>query len=140
MFCPAGSIILFGRALFGSAAHDRIALATSDSFSVRILDGRGAAIHIVRQRRQPMKVRDADYERVREGMMEVFPDRLHAELERGFDAMPRRETYPAFAGIRLDREGDLWVEESRRPDDDGRWRDVTASTRALWQVFDRDGF
>jgi hypothetical protein len=139
LLCPVGSGILFGRRLFGSAAHDRIALATSDSFSVRILDGHGGAIHIVRQRREPMEVRDADYERVRAAMMERFPEGLLPELERGLDAMPRRETYPAFEGIRLDRAGELWVEESRRPGDDGR-PDVTASTRPVWQVFDRQGF
>jgi hypothetical protein len=119
----------FGRSLYWSAAGDRIALATSDSFSIRILDGHGAPIHIIRQRREPMKVRKQDYDRERDTLLAFFSPGLRKEVEQAVDAMPRQETYPFFRGIRLDRAGDLWVEESRR----------RGADRPVWQVFGRDG-
>lgn len=127
--CKVGGPVPFSRRLSWSAGKDRIALASSDSFSVRILDASGAPIQVVRQRRKPMEVREADREGLRQRAREYLPPTLVREVLDAMDAMPRYDTYPAFAGLRLDREGRLWVEESRRPDDD----------RSVWQVFDREG-
>jgi hypothetical protein len=127
--CRASFPLPFGRRFFSFASRDRIALANSDSFSVRIVDARGTPIHVVRQRREPMEVRRSDDERARSTLVEYFPDRLRPEVQRAVDAMPHYATFPAFADVRLDRDGELWVEESRRPGDD----------QPVWQVFDRDG-
>jgi hypothetical protein len=46
-----------------------------------------------------------------------------------FRQMSRHETFPAYASLRLDRSGYLWVEDYRRPGDE----------QPVWQVFDPEG-
>ena len=127
--CRASVGVLFGRHLLQAAAADRIAIANSDSFSVRIYDGRGALQQVVRQRHTPKPVEEGDFADARSEVMEGMPPRVRAMFTTLFEQMPRHATYPAFESIRLDRTGELWVESSRHPDD----------RRPVWQVFDRDG-
>jgi hypothetical protein len=128
--CLAAISVVFGRGLFAAAARDRMALATNDSFSVRVYDGRANLLHVVRQRRVPVGVEEGDFERQVDLDLAGFPEQRRRQVFGPLlDAMPRYSTLPAFRSLRLDRDGALWVEESRRPEDD----------RAAWQVFDRDG-
>ena len=58
-----------------------------------------------------------------------------------FEEMPRHETYPAYRSIRADREGRIWLEDSRGPGDETRWWTVfSPEGHALGRVRMPDGF
>jgi hypothetical protein len=131
---PEGSVgqyavapVYFGRDLHAKARGDRIAVGNTDAYSVRIYDGAGKLLQIVRQTRTPVPVQDGDWEKMTpEGLK---PGGAAANTQMGRNVIPlieqmyRYTTFPAFGGeiqviagsdaIRLDEAGDLWVEEYR---------------------------
>jgi hypothetical protein len=125
-----GVSVLFGRGVHTFAARDRIAVATDDSYSVRLYEADGTIARVVRQQRNPTPV-DArthdDY--VSDVLASARTDQERRTLEDGLRQMPRHETLPAFSGVHIDRLGNLWVQE------------LGPSVREVagWQVFDRDG-
>jgi hypothetical protein len=58
-------------------------------------------------------------------------DEERSALEEGFALLPRHRTRPAFASLRIDRSGNLWVEEHPAVD--------SGSELGVWRVFDRSG-
>lgn len=126
---PAVTDVVFGREFHLAAAGDRFALATSDAYSVRIHDATGALLHLVRLDREPRPTRDEDFQAFLDrGLQSEIP--VIQELTRAqFRQSPRHATFPAFASIRLDRVGRLWVEEYRPP----------GVETVEWLVFDADG-
>lgn len=126
---PAVTDVVFGRRFHLATAGDRLALATSDAYSVRIHDAAGELLHLVRLDREPRPTRDADFQAVLDrGLANEVP--IFQELAREtFRQTPRHATFPAFASIRLDRVGRLWVEEYRPP----------GVETVEWLVFDADG-
>jgi hypothetical protein len=129
---PMVTDVTFGRGLHLSAVSDRVAVANDDAYSVRIYDGRGRLLHVVRQDRDLLAIREEDFQQVRQAMLEnaATPAPVRAAFEQALDQMPRHTTFPAFASIRLDRMRNLWVEERRPP----------GVTQPIWQVFDSEGF
>lgn len=122
--------LAFGRSGFIRVGGGRVAVANNDGYSVRILDARGAPVQVVRQRREPVPTSEADFDAFAESQLaDVENEGRRTRIRRMLTDMTRHGTFPAFADIRLDRSGNLWVEEYRRPGDE----------RPVWQVFDRDG-
>lgn len=126
---PAVTDVVFGREFHLAAAGDRFALATSDAYSVRIHDTAGELLHLVRLDREPRPIRDEDFQAYFDrGLKSEIP--VIRELTQAqFRQSPRHATFPAFASIRLDRVGRLWVEEYRPP----------GVETVEWLVFDADG-
>lgn len=122
--------LAFGRGAFVQVGRDRVAVGTNDSYSVRILDAGGAPLHVVRQTREPVPTTEAVFDAYAESQLEgVESESRRTSIRTMLAEMPRHETFPAYRSLHLDRLGNLWVEEYRRPGDE----------QPVWQVFDRDG-
>jgi len=142
-FVPPGGIarglmVPFGRTVHHAASGDRIAVATDDLFSVRIYDGRAAPERIVRQSRPPTPIDPAVLDRtladlveglVRMGAHPADTTQRRIIQETAVRQIPRHATQPALASVRLDRVGNLWVQEY----------EVPGAPRTTWQVFGPDG-
>ncbi len=129
------SLVFFGAPMFGRfteyAIHgNQFYVAANDTYEVRVHGLDGSLMTIVRRDHDFMEVTDADIDELRErqlggdtppGMRQMMVDVL--------DATPIRETMPAYQGVVVDRIGNLWVEEYRRPTDSVR----------RWTVFSVEG-
>jgi hypothetical protein len=128
----AGAIptAVFGRNAFHFAAGDRIAVGTSDAFSVRLYGDDGRIRAVVRQDVRPTPLGRSDMDRLLERALEErTSESERKELTDAFQAAPRPATVPAFGAVRVDRVGNLWVQAYAQPGD----------APGAWQVFDRDG-
>jgi hypothetical protein len=122
--------VTFGRRLVSAAEGDRIAVAETDTFAIRIYGSDGALHQVVRQRRVPVPIETAEIVRVNDSVLSTVEDpRYRGFYREMFELMPKHETFPALSSIQLDRLGNLWVEEYRQPGDQ----------RSIWQVFGQDG-
>jgi hypothetical protein len=122
--------VRFGRGLVTAVSDERIALAETDTFEIRLYGEDGVPREIVRQRRLPVPVTAEEVNRFNEAKLaEVDDERSRQHYREMYDLMPQHETFPALASIRLDRAGNLWVKEFVRP----------GATAAIWQVFDGEG-
>ena len=122
--------VTFGRRLTTAIADDRIAIAGTDSFAIRIYGSDGELRQTVRQRRVLVPIEAADITRFNDSVLSAVEDPRSRQFYREmFELMPKHETFPALASIQFDRIGNLWVEEYRQPGDQ----------RSIWQVFDQDG-
>jgi hypothetical protein len=120
----------FSRGAHVSAVGDRIAVAVSDSYSIRIFDESGDLMQVVRLRRDPRPT--AQYlERWLDHLVEWRDGPLKAEIRARFAAMPAPEHVPEFEAVLLSRDGYLWVREYRM-----RWEEEEP---AVWHVFDPAG-
>jgi hypothetical protein len=113
-------------------AGDRIVIGTDDAFSLRVYDGEGRLLRLVRQDR-PTRPASAEYyeqymasQRER---MEARPAGVREQMEIAIEQIPRHETLPAFGLLHLDRTGHLWVQEYVE----------LGEPRTDWQIFDPDG-
>jgi len=86
---------------------------------------------VIRRDIEPAPVTSADIQAYKDMVTANRRDRtrLQALLDM-IDAMPVPETMPAFEALMVDKEGNLWVRDYRRPGDD---------TPPRWAVFDPDG-
>jgi hypothetical protein len=122
--------LTFGRAFIVSVVGETVALGNNDTFSVRVYDADGAIRHVVRQSRDPVAIEADDFARFEESQLEqIEDDDMRRQTEDVLRQMPQHETFPAYASLRLDRSGYLWVEDYRRPGDE----------QPVWQVFDPEG-
>lgn len=101
----------------------------NDAYEIRVYDFNGALERIVRKRHIHLVIESEDVERYKsERLALVVDERRQAELRR-LAAAPFPETWPAFADLRADEDGNLWVEEFRRSGDE----------QPRWTVFNSDG-
>jgi hypothetical protein len=122
--------VRFGRGLLTAVAGERIAVAATDTFEIRLYGEDGAPREIVRQRRLPVPISAEDVNRFDEAKLaEVDDERSRQHYREMYDLMPRHEAFPALGAMRLDRAGNLWVKEYVRPGASG----------VMWQVFDPEG-
>jgi len=129
------SMVFFGPPMFGRsteyAVHgNRFYVAANDSYEIRVHGRDGGLQSIVRRQHDPIEVTDADIEARREERLggNVAPG-LGETMVDVLDATPIRETMPAYDEVTVDRVGNLWVEEYRRP----------RETLRRWAVFDARG-
>lgn len=127
--------VLFGRDVAVRPAGNELLVADNDRFEVRFLALDGTLRRIVRRAHEPVRVQSADVEAhfaardqdaVGSGADGANFRRMR---EKQKEVLPRRETFPAFARVRTDTEGNLWVEEYGRPADE----------QSRWSVFDPEG-
>lgn len=121
---------LFGRSTYYEVAGNRIYVAPNDTYEIRIHARDGSLESIVRKQHEHLDVTDADVEALKEQQLSGnMPQGMRDAMVGILDDTPIRETMPAFDSVMVDRVGNLWVEEYRRPGD----------TLPRWTVFNRDG-
>lgn len=121
---------LFGRSTYYDVAGNRIYVAPNDTYEIRIHARDGSLESIVRKQHEQLDVTDADVEALKEQQLSGnMPQGMRDAMVGILDDTPIRETMPAFDSVMVDRVGNLWVEEYRRPGD----------TLPRWTVFNRDG-
>jgi hypothetical protein len=133
-----GMGVVFGRGLHADARGDRIAVGNDDAYGIRVYDGEGALLHVVRQTREPVPVQPGDFER---GLPPPFrpgaPPNFFSERSKpAIEQMTRHTTFPAYgygdgasSSLRFDTEGNLWVAE---------YTPLWVETTSL-QAFDHEG-
>ncbi len=119
----------YGRATTFGVRGDAIAVATADSYEIRLMDPSGATRRIVRRRVEPMPVTDDDMAVLREQQFSGdMPAEIRKMMEQQLAEAPRPEMMPPYSTIFLDRAERLWVREATH-----------AREAARWAVYDREG-
>ncbi|MCI0434498.1 MAG: hypothetical protein L0271_12785 [Gemmatimonadetes bacterium] len=111
-----------------------IYIAPTDDVSILVLDAAGRLRRIIRAAHSPVPISRADWDAWIAELYEQFPEVTpgqRAQGERLLAAMPVPERMPAYRGLDVDRDGNLWLHDYPRPglanpgarvfDADGRW-------------------
>lgn len=119
----------FGPAVSYAAARDRIVVATTEAFSLRVYDSGGRALRVIRQQGAPRALHPREFDRVRASTLANRPPDQRMMLEQVFEQLPRHPTLPFFDELLIDRVGNAWVRDYA----------LESDVSHTWQVFDRDG-
>ncbi len=120
---------MFGRSTEYGIHGNRFYVASNDSYEVRVHGRDGMLQSIVRKQHEHPDVTDADIAAWKERQLDGTPEGMRQAMTDVVESTPIRETMPAYRNILLDRAGNLWVEEYRRPSD----------TVPRWTVFSTEG-
>ena len=123
------SIPMFGRTTSYVMDGDELLVAHDDTWEIRRFDRTGKLRGIVRVAGTPTPLTDRDYDVVIDSMRAARPDTTAAEREQWRQAISHYRTLPAYSGVVVDSDHNLWVREHGRPGED----------RSRWMVFDRGG-
>ena len=102
---------------------------TADRYEISVIGTDGRLIRSIRVATPNREVTSADVARQREALLGRAKPAARQELERVYAAMTVPKTMPAYRDLRVDRIGNLWVEDYRVTDDDA----------PRWTVFDSTG-
>jgi hypothetical protein len=119
----------FGRSTELALADDRIFVGGAGQLEVQAFSMGGTLTAILRGPPLDLTIRGEDIDRYREERLARFDEPDRATEERRLRDMPMPEQFPAYTDLRVDPEGNLWVQRFLRPGDD----------RNLWTVFAADG-
>jgi hypothetical protein len=119
--------VIFGRSIELWGRGDRIAIGNTDAYRIRVYSADGRLLHIVRQTREPRRFTEEEYQAARPATFPSSP--VGARMKGAVDQMPRPDALPAFADVRMDGEGNLWVQEFA----------LESDPRTSWQVFSGEG-
>ncbi len=115
---PGGGVTGHHRYVFGKMTHlatstNRVYVAPTDEFSIRVYDREGVLRRIIRRSETPRIVTANDFNQWVEQQIEILdpPREERAEMRRSAGELSYAETMPAFRWIAVDSEDDLWVEE-----------------------------
>lgn len=122
--------LTFGRFGQAAAGRDGFYYGSSDHFEITFFERTGVPRRIIRLDRENLPVTQDDIDRYIENRLDQADDEEERHVERTLlDRMPFPSTMPAYGSFIVDKEGNLWVEEWRRPGED----------QPRWRVFDGDG-
>jgi hypothetical protein len=119
----------FGRTTEAAVTGDRFFAGHNDRWEVVRYTPAGVADLVLRVEWSPAAVTGGDVERYQTERLEHTEASFRQQAERNLAEMPYPGTFPAFADLMADLEGDLWVLDYARPGDE----------RRSWTVFSRDG-
>jgi len=102
---------------------------TSDRYEIGRYSADGALEMLIRRAVEPRPVTQADVDAYKQRLLSARYGRDRQEVERLVADIPFPETMPLFSELRVDAEGNLWVEEYRRPGD----------RQPRWTIFDSTG-
>jgi hypothetical protein len=123
--------LAFGKQGLAAVYGNRFFAGSTERYEIQVYDTLGALLRVIRRDVEPAPVGDADIAAYRDMVIESRSDRSRLQALLGMiDAMPVPETMPVFEELQVDRDGNLWVADYRRPGDDRPPR---------WTVFDTDG-
>lgn len=108
-----------------------ILISPNDTYEIRGYDTNGVLELIVRREHQLREVVQTDLDVYVAGRLaDVEGDELRTAARAAqFEGLPTVESFPAFASLKVDALGYLWVEEYQMP----------GVERTVWTVFDGDG-
>ena len=121
----------FGKTTFSTVWGDLAVIGRTETYEIRTFRIDGSLHGIVRREHQPGSPTQADQDDYfRERFADLPEDERTPRLKIAAN-VPRVETFPAYADIKSDALGNLWVEEFKLPgaEENGK----------LWTVFDPDG-
>ena len=123
----------FGRTTSAAFRDDRLYVGDGDRFEVTVIGADGRRIRSVRLGVPNREVTAADVARQRGAFIaRARTPQRRADFERVWAAMPVPRTMPAFRDIRVDRAGNLWVENYRATEDEApRWAVFDSAGRLL---------
>lgn len=136
-----GVTLWYGRSLEVAVADDRVVVAPTDRYELRILNRDGKLRGLVRMEHDPVSLRPADFDSVRNRRLRFTEDAESRDRwAQIYDAMPRPPSLPAFRSIMADADGNLWVQDyTRSAQAGGRWTVFDREGRALGKVVTPDG-
>ncbi|MCY4398897.1 MAG: hypothetical protein OXE96_06050 [Gemmatimonadetes bacterium] len=124
----------FGRQPVWAPWGDLVVVGNTSRYELKAFGADGSLVRIVRRDHIPRLPTADDVEAHIEVEVASNSPASPAEgqrLRRRFQDVPVAETFPAFASVRSDRAGHLWVEEYEFPRED--------RPGVLWTVFDPEG-
>lgn len=111
-------------------AGDRWYFGGADRYEIAVHGPDGALPRLIRRRHETRDVSEADEEAYITDRLEGVDDPdARTELRRSLQELPFPSTFPAFADLAVSRDGHLWIQGHRKPDD----------TLPPWSVFAPDG-
>jgi hypothetical protein len=119
----------FARSTSAAFSRDRLYVGSADRYEISVIGTDGRLIRSIRLAAPNREVTSADAARQREALLGRAKPAARQELERVYAAMTVPKTMPAYRDLRVDRVGNLWVEDYRVTDDDA----------PRWTVFDSTG-
>ena len=123
--------LALGRAAYGATGDDRIYLGWNDSYEIGSYSRTGKLLQLTRLNMsgRPLTA-DMIETYTAERVAGVRGESRRRRLEEYLSANPWPENLPAFREIRIDRRGNLWVEDYPAP----------GTSMNFWSVFDVEGF
>jgi hypothetical protein len=126
----SGMLAPFGRSTQTALWHDRLFVGTQDSYEIRVHSMDGDLRSLIRVSRPLTRVTTDDIARYQDEKLDnASTARWRRELEKIFRSVEFPTTMPAYAGIVVDADGNLWVQDYLSP------RGVSVR----WSVFDGAG-
>ncbi|MFQ5549740.1 MAG: 6-bladed beta-propeller [Gemmatimonadales bacterium] len=108
----------FGRNTLFRAHGNRLFVGTNDTYEYQVWESDGNLRSIVRLSRQNRTVDDAtisEYLVSRRREIAAGPPATRADRLETLHELPFPDTYPAYAGMLIDRDGYVWLEQYRAP-------------------------
>jgi hypothetical protein len=125
----------FGRTTEAVVVGDRFYAAHTDRWEVVRYSPAGVADLVVRLEWSPVGVTSDDLARYKAERLENTDASFRQQTERNLAEMPYPATFPAFADLMADPDGNLWVLAYNRPGDERRsWTVFAPEGRALGTV------
>jgi hypothetical protein len=119
----------FGRITETVVVGDRFFAGQNGRFEITRYTVAGTADLVIRLERSPAAITAQDLDRYKaERLADTRPD-FRQQAERNLAEMPYPSTFPVFADLAADPDGNLWVLDYPRPGDD----------RRFWTVFSPEG-
>jgi hypothetical protein len=123
----------FGRQTVAAVHGGRVYLATGDRYEIGGYEPDGRLRTLFRADRPPLKVTGRDIQEYRRALVTLGGGgsaTLRRQQEKALDDAPYPDHMAPLTGLAADEEGNLWVEEARRPGGD---------RGSEWTVFAPDG-
>ena len=125
---------IFGKRLALAAWGELVVVTLPTRYEIKAYAADGALVRIVRLDHAPRATTAGDVEAYIAARVARIPEErtaTRAQVREEYEAIPVAEYFPAFASVRSDAVGHLWVEEYELP---GARRPAP-----LWTVFDPEG-
>lgn len=126
--------LIFGRSSMHALAGTRVFAADNDTYEIGVYGMDGKLVERIRRRAEPRPVTRADFDVMLQKRTESmgsssFNSSLRQRFTDMMAKMPVPSTLPAFSSLKVDSEGNLWVQEYPAP----------AAEGTEWTVFDPEG-
>lgn len=131
--------LFFGRQTYAAARAGRLVAGDNDRLEVRLYTPDGALVGLARAAHEPEPVTEAHLLRAWEERLRDYPpglrERVEEQLRTEGPSGPHAETLPAFTGLLLDPDGNVWLKRSALPEPGGeRWSVLDPEGRWLGDV------
>ncbi len=123
--------LVFGRSTTFAVHGDQFYVAANDTYEIQMHGSGGGLRSLIRVDRDLIEVTEAHLDLFRKSFLEerASDERSLQVMDGLLRGQPHSPAMPAYATVRIDNIGNLWVQEYSLPGDD----------RICWTVFDRHG-